>query len=266
MATWAIGDVHGCAKTLAALLARPELGRDDRLWFVGDLVNRGPRSHETLRRVVDLGERASVVLGNHDVHLLGRAAGVIDRGKLDTLDDLLEAPDCDELVGWLSGRRLLLRGDGLLMVHAGLLADWDPVEAERRAARVEATIASADRDLYLAAFRADSDVGPVSPAIDWQVVEDLRVFTLMRTVDERGTPTYDYTGTLAELPPHRLPWFDLPGCGRQGLRVVCGHWAALGLYVRDDVLALDSGCAWGGPLSACRLEDGRIVQVENLDR
>jgi bis(5'-nucleosyl)-tetraphosphatase (symmetrical) len=264
MATWAIGDVHGCYRSLRELLARPEVAAADRLWFVGDLVNRGPRSLETLRFVADLGERATVVLGNHDLHLLARIAGVAAPRRSDDLGALLAAPDRDELAGWLRRRPLLVLDDEQVLVHAGVLAAWDRTEARRRAGRVEAALRS-DPVPYLGAFRPGLPEQALPPDVDPEVLRDLRVLTVLRTVDPDGRPAYDYTGPLAGLPADRRAWFDVPERATAGGRIVCGHWAALGLLVRPDLVALDTGCAWGGELTAFRLEDGRIERTVNLD-
>jgi bis(5'-nucleosyl)-tetraphosphatase (symmetrical) len=265
MATWAIGDVHGCYRSLRSLLDATGAGAGDRLWFVGDLVNRGPRSLETLRFVADLGDRATVVLGNHDLHFLARAAGVAPARRHDALDELLAAPDLAALGDWLKQRQLLFIEGELLLIHAGVLAAWDSDAAIARARRVEAALRSPEASLYLEAFRPTSTEAG-GAGIVREVLDDLRVMTLMRTVDEEGRPTYDYTGTLDALPPGQRPWFDQPGRRTAALRVVCGHWAAAGLVVRSDLAALDTGCAWGGRLTAMRLDDGRVEQVENRDR
>jgi bis(5'-nucleosyl)-tetraphosphatase (symmetrical) len=265
VATWAIGDVHGCYRSLRALLDAAGVGAGDRLWFVGDLVNRGPRSLETLRFVADLGDRATVVLGNHDLHFLARAAGVAPARRHDALDELLAAADLDALVIWFKQRQLLFIEGEDLLVHAGVVAAWDRGDSLARARRVEAALRSPEASLYLKAFRPTAREAGGAGLVH-EVLDDLRVLTLMRTVDEAGRPTYDYTGTLDELPPGRRAWFDVPDRGTSGLRVICGHWAAAGLVVRPDLAALDTGCAWGGRLTALRLDDGRVEQVENRDR
>jgi bis(5'-nucleosyl)-tetraphosphatase (symmetrical) len=266
MATWAIGDVHGCYRSLRVLLAHAEVAPGDRLWFVGDLVNRGPRSLDTVRFVADLGERATVVLGNHDLHFLARAAGIAEARKHDVLDELLAAPDLDAFVHWFKQRQLLFIEGKDLLTHAGVLATWSREEACARARRAEAALRSDSASLYLEAFRPTLSAPGEAPGIEPDVLSDLRVFTLMRTVDATGRPTYDYTGPLASLPAGHWPWFEAPRQRAIDARVVCGHWAALGLVVRPDLAVLDTGCAWGGELTALRLEDGRVEQVENLDR
>jgi len=262
MATWAIGDVHGCDRSLAALLGRPEIAAAERLLFVGDLVNRGPRSLDVLRRVADLGERAAIVLGNHDLHLLARAEGAADERRSDRLEAVLEAPDRRALLAWLARGKLARREGAWLLVHAGLDPAWDAETACSRARRAESWLADAPGTRWARMREADDSLDDVDSAIR----RDLRILTLMRVVDEAGRPAFDFTGPLAELPEGRRAWFDAPERRSRDVRVVCGHWAALGLLVRDDVVALDTGCAWGGALTAYRLDDGRIERTENLDR
>ena len=266
MATWAIGDVHGCYRSLRNLLGRREIAKRDRLWFVGDLVNRGPRSLETLRYVADLGGRATLVLGNQDVHLLARAAGEAGPRKRDTLEAVLRAPDLGALVSFLISRPLVVVEDGKLLVHAGVLADWSVAETERRARRVEKAFRGPALASYLRAYRPREGAGRLPPLVEREVLEDLRVFTLLRTVSREGRPRFDFTGPPRERPRGSLAWFDVPW--RRTARrvtVVFGHWAALGLVVRDDAIALDTGVGWGGTLTAIRLEDRRIEQAERLD-
>lgn len=266
MATWAIGDVHGCYRSLRRLLARRAISKTDRLWFVGDLVNRGPRSLETLRFVADLGGRATVVLGNHDLHFLARAAGEAAPRKRDSLEALLRAPDLGGLVSFLVSRPLLVSEGDRLLVHAGLLAEWSASAAARRARRVERALRGPAVVSYLKAYRPRKRAGRLPPLVEREVLEDLRVFTLLRTVSREGRPRFEFTGPPRERPRGSLAWFDVPW--RRTARrttLVFGHWAALGLELRDDVVALDTGCAWGGALTAVRLEDRRVEQTENVD-
>jgi bis(5'-nucleosyl)-tetraphosphatase (symmetrical) len=266
MATWAIGDVHGCYRSLRRLLARRTIGANDRLWFVGDLVNRGPRSLETLRFVADLGERAAVVLGNHDLHLLSVAAGAARSRGSDTLGPLLAARDRDELLRFLSSRPLLLVEGETVLVHGGLLAGWTRAAAARRARRAERALRDPGAAFpYLDSYRPRSRREPPRAGVDAEVLETIRVMTLLRTVSSRGEPIYDYTGPLAGRPRGSRAWFDAPGRRSAGARLIFGHWAALGLVVREDAVALDTGCAWGGALTALRLEDRRVEQTENVD-
>jgi bis(5'-nucleosyl)-tetraphosphatase (symmetrical) len=206
-----------------------------------------------------------VVLGNHDLHFLARAAGVGEERKRDTLDRLLGARDLDALAGWLCARPLVA-GDGeRLLLHAGALGAWTPREIERRARRAEAVLAGPRATAYLRSYRPRETAAELPRGVDRRVLEDLRVLTLLRTVTLGGEPRYDFTGPPDERPAGRLPWFDLPGRKSARRPIVCGHWAALGLLVRDDLHALDTGCAWGGALTALRLEDRRIEQSGNVD-
>lgn len=266
MATWAIGDVHGCYRSLRRLLGRRAIGARDRLWFVGDLVNRGPRSLQALRFVADLGERATVVLGNHDLHFLAVASGAARPRAQDDFESLLAAPDRDQLVGFVASRQLLSVAGTTVLVHAGLLAAWSVADARRRARRAECALADpvACRP-YLESYRPRKSSEPLPPGTDADVLETIRVMTLLRTVSGDGSPLYDYTGTLEDRPAGSCAWFDAPRRRSAHARIVCGHWAALGLLVRDDVVALDTGCAWGGTLTAIRLEDLRIERTENVD-
>lgn len=270
MATFAVGDVHGCWETLRRLLGRLPFdpGRD-RLWLVGDLVNRGPRSLEVLRwarKMAELGERFAVVLGNHDLRLLALAAGVTRAKRLDTLGPVLAADDAEELIGWLGSRPLVHRGrvgkEEWLMVHAGLLPEWTAEDAEAAARRVEAALAGPLRNALLLR-------GPEAPEVEDPALRSLRrelaACTLLRTLDAEGRPC-PHSGPLEETPDGCLPWFRVPGRRTAGRRIVCGHWAALGFHREDGVVALDTGCVWGDRLSAIRLDDGERFEQATVER
>jgi bis(5'-nucleosyl)-tetraphosphatase (symmetrical) len=258
MPRYAIGDVQGCADELKALLKRCNFSVDrDELWFVGDLVNRGPKSLETLRFVRSLGANATVVLGNHDLHLLALAHGSKRRPRDgDTLEPILEAPDREQLLEWLSGRPLAVfdepRGD--FLVHAGLAPDWTARVAARLAREVEAVLRNDARTLFDAMYGNKPD--------QWS--EDLRgmdrlrfvinAFTRMRFCRRDGTLELDNKDKPGEQPADYLPWFDVPGRKSRDVRVVCGHWSTLGFRKRPDLLALDTGCVWGGALTAVNLD------------
>lgn len=264
MTTWAIGDVHGCYRTLRRLLKHREIGPRDDLWFVGDLVNRGPRSRAVLQYVSELGPRATVVLGNHDLHFLARAIGVAGERKRDTLKELLEAPDLPDLAAWLLHRPLARRAGDRLLVHAGVHADWSTAQIERRARAASAILVGPRAAELLASYRPRGGARR-PPSLPREPLEDLRVLTLLRTCTREGTPRYDFAGPPEDRPRGRVPWFDVPWRKSRRARLFFGHWAALGLLVRDDVVALDTGCAWGGLLTAIRLEDGRVIQAAHED-
>lgn len=266
MATWAIGDVHGCHKTLCALFARLSFdSATDRLWLVGDLVNRGPSSLEVLRwarRLAgELGERMTVVLGNHDVHLLALAAGHGRPHHQQYLEAVLDASDREELIGWLRRRPLLERreieGEVHLLIHAGLLPEWTAAAAAARARRAEAALRQpGGLERLLAAGGEGSDLD----------AERLTFSTLtrLRMLDAAGRPC-GHTGAPEDAPPGCVSWFDVPGRASRDAVVVAGHWAALGHRLRSDLVALDSGCVYGGALTAVRLEDREVVRVPNRD-
>jgi bis(5'-nucleosyl)-tetraphosphatase (symmetrical) len=276
LATYAIGDVQGCAASLERLLE--ELPFDDtvdRLWLVGDLVNRGPRSldvltwaHATAGR---LGERFRVVLGNHDLHLLAAAAGASRPSAGDTLDEVLQSPERDTLLAWLVGcplaHRETLGGRPHLLVHAGLLPNWSAVQAEALAREAHVALSGADGGAALAATRRlrperfeDGMTGEL------RLAAVVAALTRLRSCTADGRMCLDAKGPPADAPPGCLPWFDVPGRASSDHVVVCGHWAALGLLVRDDLVALDSGCVWGGALTAVRLEDRAVFQVPAVER
>ncbi len=259
MATYVVGDIHGCDRARRELLEHCgfDAGRD-RLWLAGDLVNRGPRSLEVLRWARDLssrlGERMVAVLGNHDLHLLSRHAGLRPARPRDTFDAVMAAPDADDLVAWLANRPLVHRDGDNLLVHAGLLPSWTPADAERRARQAEAFLRDVDRrPEMLARSGSWDDATRRSRAA-------LQTFTRLRTCTVEGQPC-NFAGPPEAAPEGCLPWFRVPGRKSAGIRVLCGHWSTLGLHREANIVALDSGAAWGGSLSALRLEDERIFQV-----
>jgi len=263
MATYAIGDVQGCFDELQALLESFGFDRaTDRLWFVGDLVNRGPASLATLRFVRDLGDRAVVVLGNHDLHLLALAQGHVEPRSDDTLDEVISAVDRDELLDWLRRRPMIHIAGKTTMVHAGLLPQWDIATAKALALEVETELRGPKHGKFLEALYGSR---PERWADELKGADRLRVIvnamTRLRFCTREGVMEFDTKGETAKAPKGYLPWFDVPGRKSAGSTVVYGHWSALGLRVAPKLLALDSGCVWGGRLSAIRLEDRRVFQV-----
>jgi len=260
MATYAIGDVQGCHDELQALLARIGFDRArDRLWFVGDLVNRGPKSLEVLRSVRDLGDAAVVVLGNHDLHLICLHEGYARRREDDTIDALLSAPDANELIGWLRTRRMMHVDGAYAMVHAGLLPGWSIDKALGLAGEVETALSAANyRDFVAHMYGGTPDRWDDALA-GW---DRLRVVVNAMTRMRFCTPdgVMDFHAKGIEPPTGFAPWFELRA-GRAEPAIVCGHRSALGLKLSSRLVALDTGCVWGGSLSALRLEDRRLVQV-----
>jgi len=261
MPRYAIGDVQGCCDELKALLRRCNYSADrDRLWFVGDLVNRGPQSLETLRFVRSLGANATVVLGNHDLHLLALAFGSKRKPKDgDTLDAILAAPDRDQLLEWLLGRPLAVfdepRGD--FLVHAGLVPEWTPRVAAQLAREVEAVLRNDARTLFDAMYGNKPDKWSDSLRGMDRLRFVINVFTRMRFCQRDGSIDLKLKGTPGDQPEGYLPWFDVPQRQSRTVRVICGHWSTLGLVRRPDLLALDTGCVWGGSLTAVDLDAER---------
>jgi bis(5'-nucleosyl)-tetraphosphatase (symmetrical) len=262
MPTYAIGDVQGCFDELLDLLEVFRFDRaKDRLWFVGDLVNRGPASLATLRFVRDLGERALVVLGNHDLHLLALAEGCATGRKDDTLEEVLAAPDRDDLLDWLRRRPMMHMAGAHTVVHAGLLPQWDVSKARSLAEEVETELRLRHRKFLASLYGSRPDRW----AEDLRGIDRLRVIvnamTRLRFCTAQGVMEFETKGEVTQAPNGYLPWFDVPGRKSADAIVICGHWSALGLRLAPNLLALDSGCVWGGQLSAVRLEDRRLYQV-----
>jgi bis(5'-nucleosyl)-tetraphosphatase (symmetrical) len=264
MSTYAIGDVQGCYDQLMRLLERA--GYDERrdvLWFVGDLVNRGPQSLATLRFVKGLGDRQVTVLGNHDLAMLVVAAGSKKAHRSDTFGDILAAPDRDELLAWLRHQKLMHAAGAWALVHAGLLPQWSIAQALARAGEVESALRGPAHGEFLKEIYGNE---PLDWRDDLAGYDRLRivvnVMTRIRLVTPGGTLEFSHKLGPATAPAGYLPWYDHPARASRGTTVIFGHWAALGLLQRDDVVCLDSGCVWGRKLSALRLEDRRLTDCD----
>lgn len=267
MATYAIGDIQGCFNSLRQLLDRISFTPAvDRLWLVGDLVNRGPDSLATLRYIKDLGTSVYPVLGNHDLFLLAAAEGIVALRPKDTIHDVLAAEDQTDLVNWLRRRPLHHREDGFMMVHAGLLPQWTIEEAVEYAREVETVLSGPDyRSFLQQLFHNPPPQWSASlKGID-RLVSIARVFTKLRTCTPTGEMS-NFSGPPEEAPAGFTPWFGIPNRRSRDATIITGHWAALGLHMEPDILAIDSGCVWGRRLTAIRLEDRSVHQVEYADR
>jgi len=263
MATYAIGDIQGCYHAFQHLMQKtgfqPQV---DQLWLVGDVINRGSGSLEMLRWIYRHRDCVVMVLGNHDLHALAVAEGYVPVHASDTLQDLLDAPDADALFGWLRMQPLVHRNDAYLMVHAGLLPQWSADDALLLGAEVQQALRGEGYHDFL------SNMYGNQPAV-WnaslQGVDRLRLITnamtRLRTCTAQGEMNFKFSGELQNIPSRYMPWFDVPGRRSAGTTIVCGHWSALGLVQRVDLYALDTGCLWGGKLTAMRLEDRAIFQV-----
>lgn len=266
MATYAIGDVQGCYKSLQRLIQHIRFDPSvDQLWFVGDLVNRGSDSLGVLRLIKNLGPSARAVLGNHDLFLLAVAEGIVHLRPKDTLGDVLAAPDRDELLAWLRRQPLHHHDSGFLMVHAGLLPQWTIEDGVVFAQAVESVLNGPDYRSFLEALFHN-------PALQWtpsltgtdRLVSITRVLTRLRTCTSTGEMS-SFSGTPETAPAGFTPWFRLPSRRSAGTTIITGHWASLGLQLEPDHLAIDSGCVWGRQLTAVRLEDRAVLQVDYAD-
>lgn len=267
MATYAIGDIQGCYHALGNLLQQIAFapGRD-RLWLVGDLINRGSGSLEVLRLLSSYDAQYPstiiAVLGNHDLHALTVAAGLKTPHRDDTLQALLDAPDKDHLLEWLRQRPLLHHEAGYLMVHAGLLPQWHVAQAMQLASEVEETLRSPDYRSFLASMYGNQ---PDQWHDNLQGMDRLRLITnamtRLRVCTADGRMDFKFKGEREDIPDGLMPWFQVPQRRSRDVTIICGHWSALGFYQGDNVIALDTGCLWGGTLTALRLQDGQLFQV-----
>ena len=263
MALYAIGDIQGCHAEFCQLLDLIAFSpASDRLWLVGDLVNRGPESLAVLREVRKVGDAATTVLGNHDFHLLTVAAGHRSPHRSDTLDAILQAPDRDELIAWLAARPLVVVEGERLLVHAGLLPQWTPATALMLSREVQQMLAGDRAQEFLSVLYGDE---PRQWREDLVGYDRLRVAvnacTRLRFCTADGTMEFREKRGPGHTPEGFLPWFAQPDRLSARMTVVCGHWSTLDLMLAPDVLMLDSGCLWGGTLTGIRLDDRRVMQV-----
>lgn len=263
MATYAIGDIQGCYHAFSALLEKLAFDpQRDKLWLVGDVVNRGTGSLQVLRWCYQHRESIRMVLGNHDLHTLVVAHAIKSPHRSDTLQALLDAPDSQVLLDWLRHQPLMWAENGYAMVHAGLLPQWTLAKAQSLAREVESVLQGPD---YLAFLRHMYGNQPAMWDDGVTGYDRLRIitnaFTRLRICTPKGEMEFNFKGELEDVPAGYLPWFDVPNRLSSGSTIVCGHWSALGLRVRTDICALDTGCLWGGALTAMRLEDRAIYQV-----
>ena len=263
MAVYAIGDLQGCHEEFVELLALVGFApARDRLWVVGDIVNRGPQSLACLREVKALGDAARVVLGNHDLHLLTVAAGHRRPHRSDTIDDILAAPDRADLLDWLATRPLVVREDERLMVHAGVLPSWTAAHAQMLSGEVEAKLRSDDAHRFLGVLYGDE---PSTWRDDLDGDDRLRaivnVCTRLRFCTADGRIDFREKRGREHAPADMRAWFMHPARRTVRNTIVCGHWSTLELALEPNVLMLDSGCLWGGTLTAISLPDRRVFQV-----
>jgi bis(5'-nucleosyl)-tetraphosphatase (symmetrical) len=266
MALYAIGDIQGCMSSLERLLKIIQFTpQGDRLWLVGDLVNRGPRSLDVLRWAYEHEDVVTCVLGNHDIHLLARAAGAVGEKKRDTLDDVLAARDLDRLLEWLRSRPLFHVDGKYAMVHGGLHPAWTIDDARARAAEIETQLRAPTWRAFLAQLQ-----GP-TPRWDQRLGGGdryraiLAYLTRARTLKPDGRVEGDFSGPPSQAPAGCVPWFKFPNAAWKTHTIVFGHWAALGLDIGPHHIGLDTGCVWGKALTAMRLDDRMVFQVKAVE-
>ena len=263
-----IGDLQGCCDALERLLRKLDFSPSrDRLYLLGDLVNRGPASLATLRRLQGLGAAATCLLGNHDLHLLAASAGARARHRSDTLGEILEAPDREGLLDWLRHQQLACHAHGWLMVHAGVVPQWSREQTLALAAEVQAVLRGPDLADFLHQMYGNT---PMRWKDSLEGTERLRcivnVLTRLRFCDARGEMDFKTKEGADAAPGGFMPWFEVPGRRTAEQPIAFGHWSTLGLVRRPTLLALDTGCVWGGSLSAACIDDAGevrdLVQVE----
>ncbi len=263
MATYAFGDIQGCLTPLQKLLERIRFDpSSDRLWFVGDLVNRGSHSLAVLRFIKGLEGRCVVVLGNHDLHLLAVHCGVAQMRKQDTIQPVLEAPDAEELLDWLRWQSMLHREGDYVLVHAGILPQWSVDQAVSLAGEVEDALRSDQYQTLLPFIYRSEEIhwsdDMTSPA---RLGVITNVLTRMRMCSREGLIELAFKGPPDQAPAGLAPWFRLPPRTRRTETVIFGHWSALGVCVDKGVIALDGGCVWGHEMACLRLEDRKLYTI-----
>lgn len=266
MAHYLIGDIQGCDAPLGRLLEKIAYSPSrDTLYVLGDLVNRGPASAAVLRRLAACGDGAHCLLGNHDLSLLAVAHGHRAPHRNDTMDDILAAPDREAMLDWLRHRSMALHAHGILMVHGGVLPQWTLQQVLQLAGEVEAVLRGPGLPDFLARMwgnQPDHWDDGLAGADRLRVV--VNALTRLRFCTPEGVMDLRAAGGLHQAPPGLLPWFDVPGRRTAGVTIAFGHWSTLGLIQRPDLLALDTGCVWGGCLTALRLAadgDHEVIQV-----
>jgi bis(5'-nucleosyl)-tetraphosphatase (symmetrical) len=261
---WVIGDLQGCLDPLLELVEA--LPPQSPLWLTGDLINRGPRSLDTLRWVISQGTRVKTVLGNHDLHLLAIAIGIRKPHRNDTYDEILQAPDRDELIDWIRTRPLALYEHGWLMVHAGVLPQWTVTQTLMLAGEVQDALSGPHwTDFVKAMYGNEPDRWDDALSGYERLRVVVNALTRLRFCDQSGRMEFNTKEGVGAAPPGFMPWFEVPSRTTLGVPIVFGHWSALGLINRPDLIAIDTGCVWGRQLSAVRLSDRKVLQVQCPD-
>jgi bis(5'-nucleosyl)-tetraphosphatase (symmetrical) len=269
MATYAIGDIQGCYHAFMALLSRLQFdAKQDKLWLVGDIINRGSGSLEVLRWCYQNQDSLKIVLGNHDLHALAVVHNLKSAHKHDTLQASIHAPDSDALFKWLRHQPLMIVQNvdehGYVMVHAGLFPQWTIEQAACLASEVECALQADDYHVFLTEMYGNlPNVWHDGLAGMDRLRAITNAMTRMRICSLEGEMEFEFKGELQDIPSGYTPWFDAPDRQSYDAKIICGHWSALGLQQRENVFALDTGCLWGGQLTAMCLETQAITQVNH---
>lgn len=263
MATYAVGDIQGCFHSFQSLLKKIQFNPAiDKLWLVGDLINRGSGSLQVLRWMFEHQSSIVTVLGNHDLHTLVVAEGFVNAHRSDTIQALLDAPDAHELLTWLRHQPLLHFEHGHLMVHAGLLPQWTATKAQVLAQEVHEALRADNYREFLKHMYGNQPAQWDEALADWDRLRVItNAMTRLRICSQAGEMEFKFKGELANRPAGLRPWFEVADRASVDTPIIFGHWSALGLYMANNVYALDTGCLWGGALTALRLDDKAVFQV-----
>lgn len=266
MAHYAIGDIQGCFDELQRLLAEIAFqpGRDT-LWLTGDIVNRGPKSLETLRFCEKYRDSIAIVLGNHDLHLLAVAYGHGTLKKHDTMAEIFHAPDAEKLLQWLRRQPLIRENAPYLMVHAGLLPEWDCAQAVSLAHEAEDALRR-DNEIFLNLYGNFPDRYDENLRGTDRIRLIINVMTRMRVLNASGSLNFSFKGLYRDIPPEMTAWFDAPARRHTDKTILFGHWSALGLLQKNNTIGLDTGALWGGQLTAINLQTQETVHVQAARR
>ncbi len=264
MSTYAIGDIQGCLSSLKALLKIINFNfNEDHLWLAGDLVNRGPDSLSTLRFVKKNSKNVTIILGNHDIHLIKLASkGEKKSCSSDTLDETLNAHDIQDLIDWLRHQPLFHENSDYALVHAGLHPEWSTSQAKDLAIEVQEQLRGPSWRNFMSVVYGNKPnqwTNQLQNHERWRVI--LNALTRLRVCSGTGVMDLEFKGGVCEIPPGFMPWFKVPKRQSRKKTIIFGHWSSLGLYDQDNVIGIDSGCVWGQHLTAVRLEDREIFQV-----
>lgn len=269
MATYAIGDIQGCFEAFQALLKKIAFDpAKDQLWLTGDIINRGPQSLETLRYVISLGNSAKVILGNHDCHALAVYNGHKRAHKLDTYQTIIDAPDAGELFDWIRTRPFFYEDKklGFSMLHAGVPPQWTLDETRQYARELEAALQGDDYNQFLTAMYGNKpDQWDNALHGNDRLRFIINSFTRTRYCDQYGKMDFSEKLAPGSQPSHLMPWFEVPNRQTADTNILFGHWSTLGIHQKNNTYCLDSGCLWGGQLTAMRLESQQQIISHECD-